>query len=137
LRPPQTWHQHGWAQRSSVESAKHEIAEIVEKCLSKAGATIVSSDGYPGWTPDMTSEILSITSASYKRLFGKEPIVRSIHAGLECGMFYEKIENIDMISFGPTIRGAHTPEEKIEISTVEMFWNLLTDVIRNMPEKTE
>ncbi len=124
-------------QRSSIESSKHEVAGLVENCLSKAGASVVSSEGYPGWTPDLTSEILSITSASYRRLFGKEPIVRSIHAGLECGMFYEKIEDIDMISFGPTIRGAHTPEEKIEISTVEMFWNLLTDVIRNMPDKPE
>jgi dipeptidase D len=121
-------------QRSSVVSSKHEVAELVEKCLMEAGAKVVSSDGYPGWTPDMTSEILSITSASYRRLFGKEPVVRSIHAGLECGMFYEKVEGIDMISFGPTIKGAHTPEEKIEISTVEMFWQLLTDVIRNIPE---
>jgi dipeptidase D len=124
-------------QRSSVESSKHEVAGLVEKCLAIAGATVVSSDGYPGWTPDLTSEILSITSASYKRLFGKEPVVKSIHAGLECGMFYEKIADIDMISFGPTIKGAHTPEEKIEISTVEMFWLLLTDVISNMPEKPE
>ena len=124
-------------QRSSVEPAKHEAAEMVKECLAKAGAIVVSSDGYPGWTPDVTSEILSITRNSYRRLFGKKPVVRSIHAGLECGMFYEKMKDIDMISFGPTIRGAHTPEEKIEISTVGMFWYLLTDVIENIPLRQE
>ena len=124
-------------QRSSVESAKHEVAGVVGECFLKAGCIFVTSDGYPGWKPDMTSEILSITRSSYKRLFGKEPVVRSIHAGLECGMFYEKIKNIDMISLGPTIRGAHTPEEKIEISTVGMFWDLLTDVIENIPSRHE
>ena len=122
-------------QRSSKESSKHEAASMVESCLKLSGAVVVHSDGYPGWEPDMTSEILKITRESYLELFGKEPLVRAIHAGLECGLFYEKIKGIDMISFGPTIRGAHTPEEKIEIETVQMFWDLLTDVIRNMPEK--
>jgi dipeptidase D len=101
----------------------------VAKCLGEAGAEVVKSGGYPGWAPDMKSEILDITRNSYNRLFGKDPVVTSIHAGLECGMFFGKYEGIDMISFGPTIRGAHTPEEKIEISTVEMFWKLLTDTI--------
>jgi dipeptidase D len=82
----------------------------------------------------MNSEILRITKESYTRLFGKEPAVRAIHAGLECGLVYEKIRGIDMISFGPTIKGAHTPEEMIEIRTATMFWDLLIDVLNNIPE---
>ena len=79
--------------------------------------------------------MLKITSKSYRRLFGKEPLIRAIHAGLECGLVYEKIKGIDMISFGPTIKGAHTPEEMIEIKTVQMFWDLLKDVILNIPSQ--
>jgi len=122
-------------QRSSVESAKYKVAAMVESCLRLAGAEVIHSDGYPGWKPDLASEILMITRKSYIELFGKEPLIKSIHAGLECGLIYEKIKGIDMISFGPTIRGAHTPEEKIEIKTAQMFWDLLTDVVRNMPAK--
>lgn len=120
-------------QRSSVESSKHEIAGIVGKCLELAGANVVHSDGYPGWKPDPGSEILKITSESYEKLFGRKPLVKAIHAGLECGLIYEKFSGIDMISIGPTIRGAHTPEEKIKIDTVQMFWDLLVDVIGRIP----
>jgi dipeptidase D len=120
-------------QRSSVESSKYDACAMVESCLKLAGADVVHSDGYPGWKPNLKSEILNTTRNSYIRLFGKEPMVRAIHAGLECGLVYEKIKNIDMISFGPTIRGAHTPEEMIEIHTVQMFWDLLIEVITNMP----
>lgn len=120
-------------QRSSIESAKHDAAAMVESCLKLAGADVVHSDGYPGWKPNINSEILGLTRKSYRKLFAKEPMVRAIHAGLECGLVYEKIKGIDMISFGPTIRGAHTPEEMIEIKTTQMFWDLLIDVVRNMP----
>ena len=122
-------------QRSSVESAKFDAGAVVESCLTLAGAQVVHSDGYPGWKPNLTSEILKVTRKSYYTLFGKEPAVKAIHAGLECGLVYEKISGIDMISFGPTIKGAHTPEEMIEITTVQMFWDLLIDVVRNMPLK--
>jgi dipeptidase D len=81
----------------------------------------------------MTSDILKITRESYFSLFGKEPQVKAIHAGLECGLIYEKVEGIDMISFGPTIKGAHTPEEMIEVKTAQMFWDLLTDIITRIP----
>ena len=77
----------------------------------------------------------SISVKSYRKLFGKEAEVRAIHAGLECGLFYEKFPGIDMISFGPTIKGAHTPEERINIETTSMFWNLLLDVLENIPER--
>ncbi len=122
-------------QRSSVESAKHDAGAMVESCLKLAGADVVHSDGYPGWKPNLTSEILKITLNSYRKLFNKEPQVRAIHAGLECGLLYEKFKGIDMISFGPTIRGAHTPEEMIEIKTARMFWDLLIDVIKYIPSK--
>ena len=120
-------------QRSSVESSKNNAGAMVESCMKLAGADVVHSDGYPGWKPNLTSEILKITRQSYVKLFGKEPAVRAIHAGLECGLVYEKIKGIDMISFGPTIKGAHTPEEMIEIKTAQMFWDLLIDVVQNMP----
>jgi dipeptidase D len=108
---------------------------MVESCLKLADADVVHSDGYPGWKPNLTSEILKITRESYISLFGKEPLVRAIHAGLECGLIYEKLKHIDMISFGPTIKGAHTPEEMIEIRTAQMFWDLLIDVVCKMPEE--
>jgi len=122
-------------QRSSIESSRNDASVMVESCLRLAGAEVVHSDGYPGWKPNLTSEILKITRNSYLELFGKEPSVRAIHAGLECGLVYEKIKGIDMISFGPTIRGAHTPEEMIEIRTAQMFWDLLVDVVKKMPVK--
>ena len=122
-------------QRSSIESSRNDASVMVESCLRLAGAEVVHSDGYPGWKPNLTSEILKITRNSYLELFGKEPSVRAIHAGLECGLVYEKIKGIDMISFGPTIRGAHTPEEMIEIRTAQMFWDLLVDVVKKIPVK--
>jgi len=122
-------------QRSSIESSKRDVAAMVETCLSLAGAVVIHSEGYPGWRPNMNSEILRITGNSYKKLYGRSPNVRAIHAGLECGLIFEKFKGIDMISFGPTIRGAHTPEEKIEIRTAKMFWDLLIDVINNIPVK--
>jgi len=121
-------------QRSSLESSKHYAAAMVESCMILAGAEVVHSDGYPGWKPNLQSEILKITKNTYLQLFGKEPLVKAIHAGLECGLIYEKVRGIDMISIGPTIRGAHTPEEKIEIATAQMFWDLLTEVLGNIPE---
>ena len=120
-------------QRSSIESSKHEVAGMVETCLKLAGAEVVISDGYPGWKPNISSEILRITRSSYLKLFGKEPKIRAIHAGLECGLIYEKNKSIDMISFGPTIKGAHTPEEMINIESTRRFWDLLKDVINNIP----
>jgi len=122
-------------QRSSIDSSKRDVAAMVETCLKLAGAKVEHSSGYPGWRPNMSSEILNITRKSYRNLFGTDPQVRAIHAGLECGLIFEKFKGIDMISFGPTIRGAHTPEEKIEIRTAQMFWDLLLDVLANIPVK--
>ena len=120
------------SQRSSVESEKTLLADTINRCFSRAGMEVSHSDGYPGWKPDMKSFLLAATIKSYKKLFGKEPEVTAIHAGLECGLFYEKIKGIDMISIGPTIKGAHTTEERIEIKTVKMFWDLLIDILKNI-----
>jgi len=122
------------SQRSSVESAKYDIASMVQSVFELAGANVTHGDGYPGWQPNTNSEILNITRNSYERLFNEKPIVRAIHAGLECGLFLEKYPNLDMISIGPTIRGAHSPDEKIEIDTVKKFWEHLLDILLNIPK---
>ncbi len=122
-------------QRSASEEEKLYAGMMAEAAFSLAGASVTHSDGYPGWKPNMNSEILRLMSGSYRRLFGRDPEVKAIHAGLECGLILEKYKGIDMISFGPTIRGAHTPEERIEIETVQMFWDLLVDVLKHIPEK--
>lgn len=117
------------SQRSSVESAKTYVMQSVESVFAMAGAEVVHSDGYPGWTPDPDSQLLETTVESYRRLFGTEPKVRAIHAGLECGLFLEKYPDLEMVSFGPTLRGVHSPDERIEIGTVQKFWDLLLDVL--------
>jgi dipeptidase D len=122
------------SQRSSVEDAKKVLSEKIALVFNESGAIVEHSDGYPGWEPNTDSEIMKITADSYRRLFGTEPIIRAIHAGLECGLILEKYPELDMISFGPTIKGAHTPEEKINIETTQKFWDLLLDVIKNIPE---
>jgi len=122
-------------QRSSSEEAKQYAMTKAEASFDLAGAKVTHSDGYPGWKPNMNSAILRLLIESYRKLFGKVPQVKAIHAGLECGLILEKYRGIDMISFGPTIKGAHTPEERIEIETVQMFWDLLNDVLRHIPEE--
>jgi len=120
------------SQRSEIDSRKYMAAEMVESVMQLAGASVVHSDGYPGWTPNPDSVVAKIAADSYTRLFGNEPVVKSIHAGLECGLFLEKYPELDMVSFGPTIRGAHSPDERINIKTVDKFWKLLVDVLENI-----
>ena len=120
------------SQRSEIESRKHMAAEMVEAAFRLAGATVVHSDGYPGWTPNPDSSILKVAVESYRRLFSAEPVVRSIHAGLECGLFSEKYPGLDMISIGPTIKGAHSPTERINIETTQKFWDHLLDILKNV-----
>ena len=119
------------SQRSSVERAKRDAMHSIEAVLALAGAEVEHSDGYPGWTPDPSSALLGTTIESYKRLFGTEPKVRAIHAGLECGLFLEKYPHLEMVSFGPTLRGVHSPDERLEIATVDKFWVLLLDVLKS------
>lgn len=120
------------SQRSELESRKHMAASMVNSVFTIAGAQVEHSDGYPGWAPDPDSAVLKLTVDSYKRLFGKNPVVRSIHAGLECGLFLEKYPSLDMVSFGPTIKGAHSPDERLEIDSTLKFWKHLVDVLENI-----
>jgi dipeptidase D len=122
------------SQRSSDDAAKQAIANKVRSTFKLAGAKIEHSEGYPGWKPDPSSAILSLTSATYKRLFKTEPKVKAIHAGLECGLFLEKYPALDMISFGPTIYDAHSPAERLHIGSTEKFWKLLVEILKNMPK---
>jgi len=122
------------SQRSSVESEKQDITNMVTSVFKLAGARTLTSDGYPGWAPNPNSEIVDLTVKSYKKLFKVEPSVLAIHAGLECGLIGDKYPEMDMISFGPTIKRAHSPEEKIEIETVVKFWDLTLDVLKNIPK---
>ena len=117
------------SQRSAIASARRMIAAKVEACLTLAGATVIHSSEYPGWAPDIDSPILKLCVESYKRLFGYEPEVKAIHAGLECGLFGEKFGNLDMISFGPTLRGVHAPGEKLDLASLDKFVEHLTDVV--------
>ena len=118
------------SQRSSVESRKDAIVDKVSTAFWMIGADVVSGDGYPGWNPNPDSEVLRVLVDSYKNLFHKEPQVLAIHAGLECGLFSEKYPDLDMVSIGPTLRGVHSPDEKLEIKTVQMCWDLLVEFFR-------
>lgn len=117
------------SQRSSVESAKYDIANQVEAVLTLAGASVTHGDGYPGWKPNLKSDILKIAQVSYKKLTGEEPNIRAIHAGLECGLFLEKYPHLDMISIGPQMYGVHSPDERLSISSTQKCWKWLTDIL--------
>ena len=123
------------SQRSSITSAKEDIAATVRTVFELAGATVSHSEGYPGWKPNTHSEILEIATESYRRLFHTEAKVKAIHAGLECGLFLDKYPTLDMISFGPTLQGVHSPDERMHIPSVERFWLHLTDILKNISEK--
>jgi dipeptidase D len=122
----------GTSQRSSSEHGKQDVLNMVESVFRLAGAKITHNDGYPGWTPNPKSPILEITHKAYIKLFGQEPKILAIHAGLECGLIGEQYPGIDMISYGPTIKGAHSPDERLEIKTVQKFWDLTLEVLRNI-----
>ena len=119
------------SQRSSVTTELHAAAEKVEATLILGGADVEHVSEYPGWKPNMDSSILKESVASYRRLFGTDPEVKAIHAGLECGLFLEKFPDLDMISFGPTLRGVHAPGEKLELASLDKFVALLEDIVVN------
>jgi dipeptidase D len=120
----------GTSQRSSVNSERFHAAEIIEASFLLAGAKVTHESEYPGWKPQLQSEILELTKKSYEELFKVTPVVRAIHAGLECGLFLDKYPNLDMISFGPTLRGVHAPGEKLDLASLRKFVMLLEDVIK-------
>jgi len=121
--------------RSSVDSAKHDLTKMIESVFVLAGAEIGFSGEYPGWKPNKDSDILRTMSNVYETKFGKTPEIKVIHAGLECGILGAVYPHWDMISFGPTIRFPHSPDEKVNIETVKMFWDFLLETLKNIPTK--
>lgn len=123
------------SQRSSVESAKIDIANMVASVFHLIKADVKQGNGYPGWKPNPKSEILKVAKRAYRDLFDKEAKVKAIHAGLECGLFLEKYPSLDMISIGPTMRGVHSPDERLHIPSVEQFWKFLLEILENIPKQ--
>lgn len=122
------------SQRSSVASNLENMAATVRAAFELGGAVCVTNEGYPGWKMNPNSEILRVAVESYQRLYGREPQVLGIHAGLECGLFSEKYPQLDMVSMGPTMRGVHSPDERLLIPTVQLVWDHLLDMLRNIPK---
>ena len=119
-------------QRSSVDSRRDEIADRVKALFELIGYKVNFDDAYVGWAPNPDSVLLSKAKESYKELFGKEPKVEALHAGLECGLFLEKMPELDMISFGPTLKDIHSPSEKAYIPSVQEFWKFLCDLLKRL-----
>ena len=121
--------------RSSVDSAKEELGSRTKAVFELAGAKVKFSGAYPGWKPNMDSAILKTMQEVYNKNFGKIPEIKAIHAGLECGILGGNYPHWDMISFGPTIRFPHSPDEKVNIATVQKFWDYLVATLEGIPEK--
>ncbi len=118
--------------RSAVDSEKIDQANAIRACFQLAGAKVEYSGSYPGWAPDPNASINTIVSQVYEELYGYKPHILACHAGLECGIIKKAYPDVEMISFGPNIRGAHSPDEKVQISSVQRFWKLLTEVLRRL-----
>ena len=123
------------SQRSNVMSNLENMTNTVKAAFQLAGAKVSVGDKYPAWKMRADSKLTDLTVKSYEKLFGKKPLVKGIHAGLECGLFSEKYPNLDMVSFGPTLRNVHTPQEALYIPTVQMVWDHLLEILRNTPKK--
>ncbi|MDE7343576.1 MAG: M20/M25/M40 family metallo-hydrolase, partial [Muribaculaceae bacterium] len=119
-------------QRSSVDSRRDEIANRVKALFTMIGAEVEFEDAYVGWAPNPESKVLKVAEQSFEELFGTKPRVEALHAGLECGLFLEKMPGLDMISFGPTLKDIHSPSERANIPSVEAFWKFLTDILRRL-----
>jgi len=119
--------------RSSVDSAKLALADRMRALFEMAGAKVDFTGSYPGWKPNMESGILKVMKKVYEKKYGVEPQVKAIHAGLECGIIGGVYPNLDMISFGPTIRHPHSPDEKVHIPSVQKFWDFLSETLKNVP----
>ncbi len=120
------------SQRSSVASEIAEMRQTVASVFRLSGAEVSGSKGYPGWKPNLASPVLNLSIVTYRNLFGREPEIKAVHAGLECGLIGEKFPGMDMVSFGPTLEGVHSPDEKVHIDTVERFWLYLCTVLQNV-----
>lgn len=121
--------------RSLIESGKVYVVEMLHSLAKLSGAETVASGSYPGWQPDANSPIMHLVRETYHQLFDKTPNIMVIHAGLECGLFKKPYPDMDMVSIGPTIRGAHSPDEKVHIKSVGQYWQLLTAILKAIPAK--
>lgn len=121
--------------RSLIESGREYVKSILQSLTALSGANVVFSGGYPGWQPQPDSEILRLTQRIYGKILGTEPAIKVIHAGLECGLLKKIYPNLDIVSIGPTIINAHSPEEKVHIPAVQTYWTLLTEILAQMPKK--
>ena len=119
-------------ERSSVDSRRDEIADKIKSLFEMIGYNVKFDDAYVGWSPNPDSKVLDVAKKSFKTLFGKDPKVEALHAGLECGLFLEKMPDLDMISFGPTLKDIHSPNEKANIPSVEEFWKFLCEILRRL-----
>lgn len=122
-------------QRSSVESTKAEVSMTVRAAFENMGATVEQAGDYPGWQPNRNSSILKVMENLYSTIFHEAPHVKACHAGLECGILGKHLPGVEMISFGPNIRAAHSPDEKVQISSVQKFWSFLLATLKNIPNK--
>ena len=122
-------------QRSSVESTKKDVANTIRSVFDLIGAEVEQTGDYPGWEPNPDSPILKTMTDLYRKMFNSEPRVQACHAGLECGILGEHLPDVDMISFGPNIRHAHSPDECTQISSVQKFWNYLLEILNEIPKK--
>ncbi|MCK9408293.1 MAG: aminoacyl-histidine dipeptidase [Bacteriovoracaceae bacterium] len=120
------------SQRSSVSSEISEALQTMASIFTLARAEVLHTEGYPGWKPNLNSAVLTVAKQSYRNLYGKDPHVKAIHAGLECGIIGEKFPGMDMISYGPTLEGVHSPDEKIHIDTVDKFWKFTLEILKTM-----
>ena len=121
--------------RSNVTSNLRNMANTVRATFELAGAEVEQGSGYPAWKMNPNSKMVKVAVDAYKKLFRKDPVVRGIHAGLECGLFSEKYPELDMVSFGPTLRHVHTPDECLHIPTVQMVWDHLLEILKNIPKE--
>lgn len=119
-------------QRSSVESSKDDIANTIRANFENMGASVVQSGDYPGWQPNPNSKILNVMADLYREMYKEEPQIKACHAGLECGILSQHLPGVDMISFGPNIRAAHSPDEKVQISSVQKFWDYLLETLNRL-----
>lgn len=121
--------------RSSVESSKQDLVNTLSAVFDLAGYEVTLSGDYPGWTPNMDSPILKVLDSIYEKMNGERANVAACHAGLECGILGQNYPEMDMISFGPTIKGAHSPDERVSISSVQKYWDFVLEILKNIPLK--
>lgn len=119
-------------QRSSVESSKDDIANTIRANFENMGASVIQSGDYPGWQPNPNSKVLNVMADLYREMYKEEPQIKACHAGLECGILSQHLPGVDMISFGPNIRAAHSPDEKVQISSVQKFWDYLLETLNRL-----